>query len=64
MTVFRPKDEQELAGVIQQALEREEPLELLGGGSKRGLGRPPQTPHRLELGAFPASASTSPKSSC
>src|SRR6185312_10903345 len=52
MTVFRPKDEQELAGVIQQALEREEPLELLGGGSKRGLGRPPQTPHRLELGAF------------
>jgi len=52
MTVFRPKDEQELAAIVQHALEREEPLELVGGGSKRGLGRPLQTPHRLELAAF------------
>lgn len=52
MTVFRPTDEQELAATVQLALEREEPLELVGGGSKRGLGRPLQTPHRLELAAF------------
>jgi glycolate oxidase FAD binding subunit len=31
---------------------REEPLELVGGGSKRGIGRPLQLPHVLDLSAF------------
>ncbi len=52
MARFRPKDEGELVAVIQHALSEEEPLELQGGGSKRRLGRPIQTPHTLELGAF------------
>ena len=52
MTHFRPKDESDLVAIVQQALANEEPLELIGGGSKRGLGRPPQLPHVLDLGAF------------
>ncbi len=52
MTRFRPADERALIEIIRDAFGAEEPLELVGGGSKRGLGRPPQTPHRLELGAF------------
>jgi len=52
VTRFRPADERELVQTIQHALAAEEPLELVGGGSKRGLGRPLQTPHQLELGTF------------
>jgi len=52
MSVFRPKDEQELIAIVQQALAAEEPLELIAGGSKRALGRPLQMPHMLDLGAF------------
>lgn len=52
MTHFRPRDESELVQIIQYALAEEEPLEVLGGGSKRRLGRPLQTPHTLALGDF------------
>jgi glycolate oxidase FAD binding subunit len=52
MTHFRPLDEAELIAIVQQALATEEPLELVAGGSKRGLGRPLQMPHVLDLGAF------------
>jgi glycolate oxidase FAD binding subunit len=52
VTDFRPKDESELVQIIQYALAEEEPLEVLGGGSKRRLGRPLQTPHTLALGEF------------
>jgi glycolate oxidase FAD binding subunit len=52
MTHFRPHDEKELVAIVQQALASEEPLELIAGGSKRGLGRPLQMPHVLDLGAF------------
>lgn len=52
MARFRPKDESELVKIVEYALAEEEPLELVAGGSKRRLGRPLQTPHVLELGAF------------
>jgi glycolate dehydrogenase FAD-binding subunit len=52
VTRFRPADERALVEIIQHAAADEEPLELLGGGSKRGLGRPLQAPHQLDLGAF------------
>jgi glycolate oxidase FAD binding subunit len=52
VTLFRPSDEKELVAIVQQALASEEPLELVAGGSKRGLGRPLQMPHVLDLGAF------------
>jgi len=52
VTHFRPSDEAELIDIVQQALASEEPFELIAGGSKRGLGRPLQMPHVLDLGAF------------
>jgi glycolate oxidase FAD binding subunit len=52
VTHFKPRDEAELIAIVQQALAADEPLELISGGSKRGLGRPLQAPHVLDLGAF------------
>jgi len=52
VSVYRPSDESELIVIVQQALAAEEPLELIAGGSKRGLGRPLQAPHVLDIGAF------------
>jgi glycolate oxidase FAD binding subunit len=49
---FRPSDEAQLVDIVAASVAREEPLEVVAGGSKRGLGRPLQTPHTLELGAF------------
>jgi glycolate dehydrogenase FAD-binding subunit len=52
VTRFRPADERALMETIGSAVAADEPLELLAGGSKRGLGRPMQAPHQLDLGAF------------
>ena len=52
MTDFRPTTTSEFEAIVAEAMAREEPLELVGGGSKRGLGRPLQLPHRLDLSAF------------
>src|ERR1700739_4177923 len=49
MTRFAPADLTELRDQIAGALAAEEPLELVGGGSKRGLGRPAQAAHQLDL---------------
>src|SRR5437879_4854505 len=49
MTRFVPADLAELRDAVATALAAEEPLELVGGGSKRGLGRPLQTAHTLDL---------------
>src|SRR6266700_1338639 len=49
MTYFVPADLAELRDAVATALAAKEPLELLGGGTKRGLGRPLQTPHALDL---------------
>jgi glycolate oxidase FAD binding subunit len=49
MARFVPSDLSELREAVAEALAAEEPLELVGGGSKRGLGRPLQTPHTLDL---------------
>jgi len=52
MARFRPADERALAEVVVAAVAREETLELVAGGSKRGLGRPAPAPHLLDLSAF------------
>jgi glycolate oxidase FAD binding subunit len=52
MTHFRPSDEKDLIAIAEQSLASDEPLELIAGGSKRGLGRPLRMPHVLDLGAF------------
>jgi glycolate oxidase FAD binding subunit len=44
-----PTDLDELRDAIGDALAAKEPLELLAGGSKRGLGRPLQLPRILDL---------------
>src|SRR5229473_435764 len=49
MPRFVPADLAELRDAVATALAAEEPLELVGGGSKRGLGRPLQTAHTLDL---------------
>src|SRR6202158_6249452 len=49
MTRFAPATLDELRDGIAGALAAEEPLEIVGGGSKRGLGRPLQTAHTLDL---------------
>src|SRR5260370_26297459 len=44
-----PADLDELRDAVAGALAADEPVEIIGGGSKRGLGRPLQTPHLLDL---------------
>jgi glycolate oxidase FAD binding subunit len=49
MTRFTPADITELRDAVAAALTAEEPVEVVGGGSKRGLGRSLQTAHTLDL---------------
>ncbi len=46
---FRPADATELRDVIAWAVAEEEPVEIIGRGTKRVLGRPMQCPHLLDL---------------
>src|SRR5438874_11679351 len=49
MARFVPADLAELRDAVAAALAADEPVELIAGGSKRGLGRPLQTAHTLDL---------------
>jgi glycolate oxidase FAD binding subunit len=49
MNSFAPSDLDGLREAIGEALAVEEPVELVAGGSKRGLGRPLQLPRTLDL---------------
>lgn len=51
-TRLRPTDEQQVAEVIAWACGTQTPLEIVGGGSKRNLGRPVQAAHSLETAAL------------
>jgi glycolate oxidase FAD binding subunit len=48
MSRFAPADLDELRDAIGEALAMDEPLEVLAGGSKRGLGPPLQLPRMLD----------------
>src|SRR5215469_4790272 len=61
MSTFRPGDERQLSEIVAAALAREEPLEIVAGGSKRALGRPLQTPHTLDMSAFSGIRSYEPE---
>ena len=50
MTLFQPADAAEAQEVVAWAAAERQPLEIVGGGSKRGLGRPMQAEHRIDLG--------------
>src|SRR5213079_1691027 len=49
MVKFAPSDLSELRDAVAEALAAEEPVEIVGGGSKRALGRPIQSAHTLDL---------------
>lgn len=49
MTTFTPTSPEEVLSVVQWAAAEEVPLEVLGRGSKRALGRPVQAEHGLDL---------------
>ena len=49
MTVFQPSDAAEAAEIIAWAAAESQPLEIVAGGSKRGLGRPPHAEHRFDV---------------
>ena len=52
MTAFRPKDTAELRDIVASAVAEKQTLDIVGGGSKRTLGRPSRAQHGLDMGAF------------
>src|SRR5262249_57667230 len=49
MSRFVPISLDELRDAVATALAADEAVEIVGGGSKGGLGRPLETPHVLDL---------------
>ena len=47
--VLKPRDAHDVAAAIQWALGQSKPLDVVGAGSKRELGRPTQTDATLDL---------------
>jgi glycolate oxidase FAD binding subunit len=54
MIWFLPADLAELRDCVAAALAAEEPVEIVGGSSKRAIGRPLRTPHLLDLSRLSA----------
>ncbi|MFO1075618.1 MAG: FAD-binding protein [Geminicoccaceae bacterium] len=50
--IFRPADAGQLAELVAWAVAEAQPLEILGAGSKRGLGRPVAARHALSVAAL------------
>ncbi|MCO6386202.1 FAD-binding protein [Aliihoeflea sp. 40Bstr573] len=49
MTTFTPSSAAETLDALQWAVSEEAPLEIIGHGSKRGIGRPVQSEHAIDL---------------
>jgi glycolate oxidase FAD binding subunit len=49
MAVFHVMDAKQASDAVTWAVAEQQPLEILGGGSKRGIGRPVRTEHALDL---------------
>ncbi len=49
MTTFTPTSAEDVLSAVQWAVSETAPLEILGHGSKRGIGRPPQAEHTIDL---------------
>jgi glycolate oxidase FAD binding subunit len=49
MTIFAPSSAAEVLEAVRWAVAEEQPLEVVGQGSKRGIGRPMQTAHTIDL---------------
>lgn len=49
MTTFTPSTPEDVLAAVRWAVAEETPLEIVGRGSKRGIGKPLQTEHTLDL---------------
>ena len=52
MTTLAPRTAEEVTDAVRWALSTGEPLEIIGAGTRRMLGRPVDTPHVLNLAAL------------
>lgn len=52
MTIFTPASAAEVLDAVSWAVSEETPLEILGHGSKRDIGRPAQTEHTIDLSSL------------
>ncbi|WP_042695782.1 glycolate oxidase subunit GlcE [Azospirillum sp. B506] len=52
ITILKPDTAAQVTDAVRWALSAGEPLEILGSGSRRGLGRPVQAGHALDLSAL------------
>ncbi len=52
MTVFTPATSEEVLATVRWTAAEEAPLEIVGHGSKRGIGRPLQVEHVLDLSSL------------
>ncbi len=52
MTTFLPFTQADVLNAMQWAIAEEAPIEILGHGSKRGIGRPSQAGHTIDLSAM------------
>lgn len=50
--IIKPRDEADVVETVQWALGKGEALEIVGHGSKRGIGRPVEASHVLDLSAL------------
>lgn len=50
--ILKPRTAEEICDVVKWAAAEEQPLEVIGSGSKRSLGRPVQVAHVLELSDY------------
>ncbi len=48
-SILKPRDAREVLDAVAWAVAEEHPLEVLGTGSKKGMGRPVQAEHALDL---------------
>ena len=58
---YRPTSPDELTALVAWAVGEEQKLEVVGNGSKRGLGRPVEAAHRLELSGLSGVAMYEPE---
>jgi len=52
MTTFLPFTAADVATAVEWAISEETPVEIVGHGSKRGIGRPSQCEHAIDLSAM------------
>jgi glycolate oxidase FAD binding subunit len=60
VTTFAPRTADEVTDAVRRAVAAGEALEVIAAGTKRGLGRPVQAPHRLDVSGLTGVVSYEP----